>query len=80
MVARPADLELAGYTAMAGSGARLYADALGLPLLDQDYPDLAALIAVAAERIIEQAPTEQLTPLYLRRPDIAEPAVRKSVL
>ena len=80
LVAKPADLELAGYTAMAGAGARLYADALGLPLLDQDYPDLRALIAVAAERILKQAPTEQLTPLYLRRPDIAEPSVRKSVL
>ena len=80
MVTKPAELDLEGYTAMAGSGARLYADALGLPLLDQDYPDLGALVAVAAERVLAQAPAEQLTPLYLRRPDIAEPSVRKSVL
>ncbi len=42
--------------------------------------DLAALVALAAERIREAAPSEPLTPLYLRRPDAVEPTTRKSVL
>jgi len=41
---------------------------------------LAALVALAAERIREAAPSESLTPLYLRRPDAVEPTGRKPVL
>jgi tRNA threonylcarbamoyl adenosine modification protein YeaZ len=78
-VAKPADLTLPSDTAMAGAGARLYADVLGLPLLDQDYPDPAALATLAADRIIAGSPSEVLVPLYLRQPDAVEPAPRKSV-
>ena len=46
-VARPADVDTTALTAMAGAGARLYADVLGLPLLDVDHPDPALLVACA---------------------------------
>jgi tRNA threonylcarbamoyl adenosine modification protein YeaZ len=65
--------------AMAGAGARLYADVLGLPLLELDYPTVAGLAACAAGRVLDRAPSEVLTPLYLRRPDAVEPAARKPV-
>jgi tRNA threonylcarbamoyl adenosine modification protein YeaZ len=78
-VAAPADVVTAGFTAAAGAGARLYADVLGLPLLDLDYPDPVALARVAADRVLAAAPSEALTPLYLRRPDAVEPAARKPV-
>ena len=64
---------------MAGAGARLYADVLGLPLLDADYPTVAGLAACAADRVLAGAPGEVLVPLYLRRPDAVEPAARKPV-
>jgi tRNA threonylcarbamoyl adenosine modification protein YeaZ len=82
-VERPADLatRLArrGVTAMAGAGARMYADVLGLPLLDPDHPDPLALAAAAADRVRGGAPADPLTPLYLRRPDAAEPGRPKAV-
>jgi tRNA threonylcarbamoyl adenosine modification protein YeaZ len=82
-VERPQDLaprlpEL-GVTAMAGAGAVLYAEVLGLPLLDSPYPTAEALVRLAADRIRAGAPTEQLTPLYLRRPDVTMAAGPKSV-
>jgi len=79
-VAKPAAVleEIDGATGMAGAGARLYADVLGLPLLDCDHPPLASLVAVAAERLRSGAPGETLTPLYLRRPDAVEPAAAKT--
>ena len=78
-VGKPAELgaELAGR--MAGAGARLYADVLGLPLLDADYPTVAGLAACAADRVRGRAPGEVLMPLYLRRPDAVEPGARKPV-
>jgi tRNA threonylcarbamoyladenosine biosynthesis protein TsaB len=65
--------------AMAGAGARLYAEILGLPLLETDYPSIAGLAACAAERVLGRAAGEVLVPLYLRRPDAVEPAARKPV-
>ncbi len=79
-VTRPADIDVSGYAAMAGAGARFYADVLGLPLLDQDYPDAGALVVAAADRVRASATTERLVPLYLRRPDAVAASVRKSVL
>ena len=78
-VAKPADLVTDGFTAAVGAGARLYADVLGLPLLDHDYPDALVLATVAAERVRAGRPSEPLVPLYLRRPDAVEPAARKPV-
>jgi tRNA threonylcarbamoyl adenosine modification protein YeaZ len=63
-----------------GAGATLYADVLGVPVTGPEYPDVAGLLSLAATRIAAGAPTEPLTPLYLRRPDAVEPSARKSVL
>jgi tRNA threonylcarbamoyl adenosine modification protein YeaZ len=77
-VSRPADLP-AGSGAMTGAGARLYAGILAVPLLDRDYPSATALVRCAAGRIRDGAPSETLTPLYLRRPDAVPSAASKLV-
>jgi len=77
-VTKPAELSTEA-AAMAGAGARLYSDVLGLPLLEEDYPPVAGLAAVAAERVLNRAPGEPLTPLYLRRPDAVAPGERRQV-
>jgi tRNA threonylcarbamoyl adenosine modification protein YeaZ len=59
--------------AMAGAGARMYADVLGLMQLDVDFPQVDALASFAAQRIRIGAPSEPLEPMYLRRPDAVEP-------
>ncbi len=76
VAARLAEL---GVTAMAGAGAEMYADVLGLPLLDARYPTVATLVERAADRIRAGAPADPLTPLYLRRPDVTMPSARKPV-
>ncbi len=53
---------------------------LGLPVRDPDFPSVLLLARRAADRVLAGAPTEPLTPLYLRRPDAVEPAARKAVL
>ncbi|MCW2603294.1 MAG: Peptidase glycoprotease [Pseudonocardiales bacterium] len=79
-VHRPADLAAllgAGEVqadAMTGAGARMYADALGLPMLDVDYPGVAALAAAAVPSLVSGAPTEILAPMYLRQPDAEVPS------
>jgi len=78
-VDRPAGVSTVDSAAMAGAGARLYADVLGLPLRDVDYPDPTALVRVAADRIRKAAAPEPLAPLYLRRPDATEPHTPKAV-
>ena len=74
-VGYPTDVDPGGATAMIGAGARFYADVLGLPLLDGEYPSPARLVQVAAERVRADAPSDPLTPLYLRRPDAVVPKV-----
>jgi tRNA threonylcarbamoyl adenosine modification protein YeaZ len=78
-VDKPAELSTVDVQAMTGAGARLYADVLGLPLLDIDYPDLAALVRLATAKIRSRAPGDALTPLYLRRPDAVVPGTAKAV-
>jgi tRNA threonylcarbamoyl adenosine modification protein YeaZ len=63
-----------------GAGARLYADVFGIPVTGPDHPDVAGILSLAAARVAASAPSEPLTPLYLRRPDAVEPSARKSVL
>lgn len=64
-----------------GEGAARYAAELALPLLAApDYPPPYALAALAADRIRAGAPSDALTPLYLRRPDAVAAASRKRVL
>jgi tRNA threonylcarbamoyl adenosine modification protein YeaZ len=77
-VARPADVSITTGE-MAGAGARLYADVIGLPLVDPDHPSAAALVRCAVDRICAGAPSEPLTPLYLRRPDAVAPGAPKAV-
>jgi len=77
-VSRPADVPLEPGV-MAGAGARSYADVLALPLVGPDHPPAAALVTCAAERIRAGAPSESLTPLYLRRPDAVAPGAPKPV-
>jgi tRNA threonylcarbamoyl adenosine modification protein YeaZ len=79
-VSRPETVDPTGADAMAGAGARLYVDRLGLPLLDTDYPDARALVLAARDRIAGREPSESLAPLYLRRPDATVPAGPKGVL
>jgi tRNA threonylcarbamoyl adenosine modification protein YeaZ len=70
-----------GVIAAVGDGALRYADVLGLPVRDEPrYPPPAGLVALAADRIRDKAPSERLTPLYLRRPDAVEPTARKAAL
>ena len=71
----PADVP-AGEGSAAGEAARRI---LGLPV-DVLYPPPAGLAALAAERVLAKAPSEQLTPLYLRRPDAVPPGQRKMAL
>jgi tRNA threonylcarbamoyl adenosine modification protein YeaZ len=78
-VSKPADIDTAT-SSMAGDGAHLYASVLDRPLLAEPrYPLAEALAGVAVERILSRAPSDPLTPLYLRRPDAVEPGARKPV-
>ncbi|MFF5291620.1 tRNA (adenosine(37)-N6)-threonylcarbamoyltransferase complex dimerization subunit type 1 TsaB [Paractinoplanes globisporus] len=82
-VARPADVAstVEKPERVVGEGGLKYGDVFGVPVEDHLlYPPGAALVALAAERIRAAAPSEPLTPLYLRRPDAVEPTGRKSVL
>ncbi|HEX5541215.1 MAG TPA: tRNA (adenosine(37)-N6)-threonylcarbamoyltransferase complex dimerization subunit type 1 TsaB [Micromonospora sp.] len=64
-----------------GEGAQRYADLLGLPVRSEPrYPSTHHLAGLAADRIRAQAPSERLTPLYLRRPDAVATTARKPVL
>jgi tRNA threonylcarbamoyl adenosine modification protein YeaZ len=79
-VSRPDDLPAASHAT--GAGATMYADLLtdkGVSLLDVQYPSAGALVRCAAERIRGRAPSEQLVPLYLRRPDAVPPGAAKTV-
>jgi tRNA threonylcarbamoyl adenosine modification protein YeaZ len=68
-------------TVAVGDGAHRYADVLGLPVREEPrYPDAMALAVLAAERIRAGAPSEPLTPLYLRRPDAVAATGHKPVL
>ncbi|SDY75894.1 tRNA threonylcarbamoyl adenosine modification protein YeaZ [Micromonospora pattaloongensis] len=67
--------------AAVGEGAQRYADVLALPVRPEPcFPPADALAALAADRVRAGAPSEPLTPLYLRRPDAVAPTARKPVL
>jgi tRNA threonylcarbamoyl adenosine modification protein YeaZ len=68
-------------TLAVGDGAHRYADVLPFRLIEAPrYPEPLPLARAAAARIRGLAPGEALTPLYLRRPDAAEPHAPKAVL
>ncbi|WP_205324529.1 tRNA (adenosine(37)-N6)-threonylcarbamoyltransferase complex dimerization subunit type 1 TsaB [Glycomyces sp. YM15] len=78
-VCKPSELpdwvtETGGADYAIGEGASKYADELPMEAeATPIFPDLVKLVELAAPRLLAGAPTEQLTPLYLRRPD-AQPA------
>ena len=80
-VDRPADLAERGLDVRAavGEGAVLYADVLGLPVVEPHHPTPLALVQAAAVELLAGAEPGPLTPLYLRRPDAVEPVGRKRV-
>lgn len=67
----------AGVDVVGGAGALLYD--IGLPVAPVHYPRVETLVACALERITLTAPSETLTPLYLRRPDAVAPGAPKLV-
>lgn len=80
-VERPAQLDLSDVDSAVGDGAQRYASVLGVPVRDEPrYPPAGQLARLAAPRVLARAPGEQLTPLYLRRPDAVVAAARKAVL
>jgi tRNA threonylcarbamoyl adenosine modification protein YeaZ len=79
-VARPAAVPLDGIERAAGDGAEKYADVLTLPIGGPRYPSARSLADLAADRVRAKAPSETLTPLYLRRPDAVLPGERKPAL
>jgi len=93
-VNRPSDVDCSGIGFAVGDGALRYADVLGrtpaaagsagvaggVPVRDEPrYPPAAGLASLAAARVLDGAPSEPLTPLYLRRPDAVIPGARKAV-
>ena len=80
-VNRPSDVDTSGVAYAVGDGALRYADVLGVPVRDEPrYPPPLGLAALAASRILDGAPADPLTPLYLRRPDAVAPGARKPAL
>jgi tRNA threonylcarbamoyl adenosine modification protein YeaZ len=79
-VDRPADLapRLEGHQVV-GDGALLHADVLGPVAAGPRYPSAALLVRRVAGRVLAGAPSDPLTPLYLRRPDAVEPGAGKKV-
>jgi tRNA threonylcarbamoyl adenosine modification protein YeaZ len=77
-VAKPAAvaerLSALGVTAAVGDGAQRYREVFEALRVRDDcrYPSASALAELAADRILAKAPSETLTPLYLRRPDAVE--------
>jgi tRNA threonylcarbamoyl adenosine modification protein YeaZ len=83
-VSRPEDvpglLRAEGFTPQVAVGDAAAALERDLPVQREPrYPKATALAWMAADRVHSGAPTESLTPIYLRRPDAREPAARKLV-
>lgn len=66
---------------IAGAGAQLYRDAFDAfdLIADDPYPRAGALIGLVADRLSPDAAPDDLTPLYLRRPDAQPPGRPKQV-
>lgn len=77
-VQRPADLETDVKVA-AGDGAVLYADTLAVRPIEPRFPSPAGLVKAARAALLAKETPGPLTPLYLRRPDAAEPTAPKRV-
>ncbi|HEX3824201.1 MAG TPA: tRNA (adenosine(37)-N6)-threonylcarbamoyltransferase complex dimerization subunit type 1 TsaB [Mycobacteriales bacterium] len=79
--AAAAAFEAAGLSRVAGEGPVLYPEAFAgfTALSDRVYPRAELLVARIANRVRAEAPGEELTPLYLRRPDAQPPGRPKQV-
>ncbi|MGV9663531.1 tRNA (adenosine(37)-N6)-threonylcarbamoyltransferase complex dimerization subunit type 1 TsaB [Nocardia niigatensis] len=69
-VSKPADLDQAGATVIAGSASHV--DYFDLPVLPVETPSPAGLVHCAAADILAGAVPAPLVPMYLRRPDAVE--------
>ncbi len=79
-VGRPAEVaEVLGELPVVGAGALLYPDMLR-PGRGSQHPSAAVMAVLATERLTAGESLLPPRPLYLRRPDAAEPGVRKRVL
>ena len=79
-VSAPADLPLPRGAVLAGAGAVLHRASLEGAVRDEPlHPSAHLLVVRAADRVRAGAPSEALTPLYLRRPDAVEPGPVKRV-
>jgi tRNA threonylcarbamoyl adenosine modification protein YeaZ len=69
-------------TSAVGDGVLRYRGDFGRVAVPEDfqYPSAGALAELAADRVLGKAPSETLTPLYLRRPDAVLPGDRKPAL
>ncbi len=79
---RVAELLLgSGVELAVGDGALRYASVLQMPVHEEPrYPPALGLAELAADRVRGRGESEILTPLYLRRPDAAEPRPPKAVI
>ncbi|NKY55642.1 tRNA (adenosine(37)-N6)-threonylcarbamoyltransferase complex dimerization subunit type 1 TsaB [Nocardia flavorosea] len=73
-VGKPADLDIAGATKIAGSAA--HTAMFDLPVLPAQTPSPAGLAQVAVPALLSSATPEPLVPMYLRRPDAVEKSYR----
>lgn len=82
-VGKPADvrerLAELGVPRAAGEMAGQHGQALGLEPGEPRYPTPRGLVRVAAADVLAGAEPRPLVPMYLRRPDAAEPGPRKPV-
>lgn len=80
-VVRPADLaaRLKPGERLVGAGAVLHGDVLGEVDESVLHASVPRLVERAAARVLAGAPSDALTPLYLRRPDAVEPGATKRV-
>ncbi|APE33325.1 tRNA (adenosine(37)-N6)-threonylcarbamoyltransferase complex dimerization subunit type 1 TsaB [Nocardia mangyaensis] len=70
----PVDVPVGDAAAIAGSAAHV--DYYDLPVLPNETPSPAGLVAVAAPALLAGIVPEALVPLYLRRPDAVENSFR----
>ncbi|MFD0774883.1 tRNA (adenosine(37)-N6)-threonylcarbamoyltransferase complex dimerization subunit type 1 TsaB [Streptomonospora algeriensis] len=79
-VDRPVAVDTEGLP-LIGHGAHLYADVFGPQAADAEprYPTAEALGGLALRRLVAGEELDGPRPLYLRRPDAAEPGVPKKV-
>ncbi|GAB2565601.1 tRNA (adenosine(37)-N6)-threonylcarbamoyltransferase complex dimerization subunit type 1 TsaB [Nocardia heshunensis] len=69
-VSKPADLDQAAATVIAGSASHV--DYFDLPVLPVETPSPSGLVRCAAAELLAGATPAPLVPLYLRRPDAVE--------